>query len=168
MDRTRKARLSEALGLSVILGLTMLAGVALVTLGALGGCKQESGDPSGPSAVERKAEAQSFNGRGVVKSIDREHSIVVLDHEAIPNLMEAMAMPFVVERQALLDVAKPGDRVLEVSFGSGAGSDAFSITVTEPIAQRQKLATRTREYVARRVQIDYATYARMRGKITMK
>ncbi len=120
MDRTRKARLSEALGLSVILGLTMLAGVALVTLGALGGCKQESGDPSGPSAVERKAEAQSFNGRGVVKSIDREHSIVVLDHEAIPNLMEAMAMPFVVERQALLDVAKPGDAVdftLEYKLG---------------------------------------------------
>ena len=48
-----------------------------------------------------------------------------------------------------------------------AGSDAFSITVTDPIAQRQKLATRTREYVARRVQIDYATYARYRKKLLM-
>ncbi|HJW82760.1 MAG TPA: hydroxymethylglutaryl-CoA synthase [Anaerolineae bacterium] len=69
---------------------------------------------------------------------------------------------------AILDEAKPGDRVFMVSFGSGAGSDAFSITVTDPIAQRQKLATRTREYVARRVQIDYATYARYRKKLLMQ
>src|SRR3970282_76364 len=66
---------------------------------------------------------------------------------------------------AILDQAKPGDRIFMVSFGSGAGSDAFSISVTDPITGRQKLATRTREYIARRVQIDYATYARFRKKL---
>jgi hydroxymethylglutaryl-CoA synthase len=69
---------------------------------------------------------------------------------------------------AILDEAKPGDRILMVSFGSGAGSDAFSITVTGQIASRQKLATKTRDYVARRVQIDYATYARYRKKLLMQ
>ena len=69
---------------------------------------------------------------------------------------------------AILDQARPGDRILMVSFGSGAGSDAFSITVTDKIVDRQKRATLTRDYVARRVQIDYATYARYRKKLVMQ
>jgi hydroxymethylglutaryl-CoA synthase len=40
--------------------------------------------------------------------------------------------------------------------------------VTEKIAQRRDLAPRTQDYIARRTAIDYATYARMRGKLVMK
>ncbi|HLF25570.1 MAG TPA: hydroxymethylglutaryl-CoA synthase [Anaerolineae bacterium] len=69
---------------------------------------------------------------------------------------------------AILDQAKPGDRILMVSFGSGAGSDAFSITVTDKIADRQKRATLTHDYIQRRVEIDYATYARYRKKLLMQ
>jgi len=69
---------------------------------------------------------------------------------------------------AILDVAKPGDRILLVSFGSGAGSDAFSLRVTERIVERQNGAPTTRQYIARRVQIDYATYARYRRKLMME
>lgn len=69
---------------------------------------------------------------------------------------------------AVLDVAKPGDRVLVVSFGSGAGSDAFDIRVTDKIVDRQKLAPSTQDYIARRTQIDYGTYVRYRGKLAMK
>ena len=61
---------------------------------------------------------------------------------------------------AVLDVATPGDRVLLVSYGSGAGSDAISLRATEAIVERQKRAPMTRDYVARRTEIDYATYAR--------
>jgi hydroxymethylglutaryl-CoA synthase len=68
---------------------------------------------------------------------------------------------------AILDVAKPGDRVLEVSFGSGAGSDAFSLCITDRITDRQNRAPKTRDYINRRTQIDYATYVRYRKKLTM-
>jgi hydroxymethylglutaryl-CoA synthase len=69
---------------------------------------------------------------------------------------------------AILDEARPGDRILAVSFGSGAGSDAFSLRVTDQITARREGAPATRQYVARRVAIDYATYARYRKKLVME
>ncbi len=69
---------------------------------------------------------------------------------------------------ATLDIAKPGDRILMVSFGSGAGSDAFDIVVTDRLAARRDLAIKTLDYIARRTEIDYATYVRYRGKLAMK
>ena len=68
---------------------------------------------------------------------------------------------------AILDVARPGDKILCVSFGSGAGSDAFSIEVTDKISDRQHAAPCTSDYIKRRVEIDYATYVRYRQKLQM-
>jgi hydroxymethylglutaryl-CoA synthase len=66
---------------------------------------------------------------------------------------------------AILDVAKAGDRILQVSYGSGAGSDAFDLVVTEKIDEVRSLAPSTRDYINRRTVIDYATYCRYRGKL---
>jgi hydroxymethylglutaryl-CoA synthase len=69
---------------------------------------------------------------------------------------------------AILDEAKPGDRILFVSYGSGAGSDAMAIRVTNLIAERQDRAPKVKDYIARRTEIDYATYSRFRGKLLTK
>jgi hydroxymethylglutaryl-CoA synthase len=66
---------------------------------------------------------------------------------------------------AILDIAQAGDRILMVSYGSGAGSDAFDILVTERLEAKQKLAPSTREYIERRTPIDYGSYVRFRGKL---
>jgi hydroxymethylglutaryl-CoA synthase len=68
---------------------------------------------------------------------------------------------------AILDEAQPGDRVLCVSFGSGAGSDAFSLLVTERVSGKSRLSPTTQAYIKRRTEIDYATYARYRKKLQM-
>lgn len=69
---------------------------------------------------------------------------------------------------AVLDIAQPGDKILCVSFGSGAGSDAFALTMTSTITSKRHLAPTTQDYINRRVEIDYATYTRYRQKLQMK
>jgi hydroxymethylglutaryl-CoA synthase len=69
---------------------------------------------------------------------------------------------------AILDIAKPGDRILMISYGSGAGSDTLDIRANERIQERRSLAITTAEYIARRVEIDYATYARFRNILALK
>lgn len=86
----------------------------------------------------------------------------------VPVIGNTYAGAAIIGLTAILDIAKPGDRILMVSFGSGAGSDAFAITVTEKNLIRRDLAPHTQDYIARRTQIDYAEYARMRGKLVMK
>jgi hydroxymethylglutaryl-CoA synthase len=85
-----------------------------------------------------------------------------------PVIGNTYAGAAIIGLTAILDVAKPGDRILMVSFGSGAGSDAFDITVTDKLLERRGRAPSTQDYIARRTEIDYATYTRLRGKIAMK
>ncbi len=86
----------------------------------------------------------------------------------VPDIGNTYAGSALVGLTAILDEADPGDRILLVSYGSGAGSDAFSLRATEALPGRRENAPNTRSYVDRRTQIDYATYARMRGKLVMK
>ena len=67
---------------------------------------------------------------------------------------------------ATLDISKPGDKILMVSYGSGAGSDAFIWTVTEKIDKVRDNAAKTREQLESDIRyVDYGTYAKFRGKI---
>ena len=86
----------------------------------------------------------------------------------VPVIGNTYAGAALIGLTSTLDIAQPGDRILMVSFGSGAGSDAFDIVVTDALPARRELATKTLDYVRRRTEIDYATYARYRGKLAMK
>ncbi|HZW03197.1 MAG TPA: 3-oxoacyl-[acyl-carrier-protein] synthase III C-terminal domain-containing protein, partial [Anaerolineaceae bacterium] len=86
----------------------------------------------------------------------------------VPYIGNTYAAAGLIGLTAVLDVVKPGDRVLLVSYGSGAGSDAIALRITDAVAERQARAPKTWDYINRRTEIDYATYARFRGKLTMK
>lgn len=86
----------------------------------------------------------------------------------VPKIGNTYAGSALVGLTAILDVAQPGDRILLVSYGSGAGSDAFSLVAGEELLERRPRATSTQSYIERRIEIDYATYSRFRGKLTMK
>ena len=67
---------------------------------------------------------------------------------------------------ACLDVAKPGDKILIVSYGSGAGSDAFIFEVQDRIKEVQGLAPKTRDILDKNKHyLEYGEYAKFRHKI---
>ncbi len=70
---------------------------------------------------------------------------------------------------SVLDIAKPGQRIFAVAYGSGAGSDAFDITVTDEIEKlRRNAAPSIKDLVERKKFVDYATYAKYKNKIKLK
>jgi hydroxymethylglutaryl-CoA synthase len=62
---------------------------------------------------------------------------------------------------AVLDAAKVGDRILVVSYGSGAGSDALSFKVVSD----RKPAFSVAKETARKEYIDYVQYLKLKGAI---
>jgi hydroxymethylglutaryl-CoA synthase len=68
---------------------------------------------------------------------------------------------------ATLDIAKPRDRIFVTAFGSGAGSDAFSIRVTDRIDEIRNGAPSVEQLLADPIYINYATYARHKNKIKL-
>ncbi len=59
---------------------------------------------------------------------------------------------------SVLDIAKPDEKILVTSYGSGAGSDSFVLTCTKKILEAQKKARKTEDYVVRKEYLSYAQY----------
>jgi len=67
---------------------------------------------------------------------------------------------------AVLDVARPNDRVVVASYGSGAGSDAYSFVATDQILEKRKNQKLTVKYQADNPfleYVDYTTYRRLKN-----
>ncbi|MDP2218423.1 MAG: hydroxymethylglutaryl-CoA synthase [Methanolobus sp.] len=85
----------------------------------------------------------------------------------VPRLGNTYSGSCMMGIAATLDQAKPGDRIFATAFGSGAGGDAFSITVTDRIEEIRNNAPKVEELLANPIYADYAKYARHKGKIKL-
>ncbi len=65
---------------------------------------------------------------------------------------------------SVLDIAKPNEKILLTSYGSGAGSDSFALTVTKEIKDRRAKVP-VLEQIKEKRYIDYAEYAKHRKKL---
>ena len=66
---------------------------------------------------------------------------------------------------AVLDIAKPDDRILVVSYGSGAGSDAYVLRTTSQLVDkrnRQKITVKSQAENPHIEYLDYTTYRRLK------
>ena len=80
----------------------------------------------------------------------------------VPKIGNPYSGSTMIGLAAVLDRAKPGERILAVSYGSGAGSDAFSLVVKDAIESKRDLAPKVADYVDKKMEIDYGTYAKFR------
>jgi len=70
---------------------------------------------------------------------------------------------------AVLDEARPGERIFVVSYGSGAGSDGFDITVNDNIEGfSDRINEKVRERIAKYQVLDYGTYAKYLKKYILE
>lgn len=84
----------------------------------------------------------------------------------VPTLGNTYSAASPIGLTAILDIAKPGDRILMCSYGSGAGSDAFIYTARDGIQAIQGLAPTTRKLLdENNIFLEYGEYAKFRGKI---
>ncbi|AGY77787.1 hydroxymethylglutaryl-CoA synthase [Clostridium autoethanogenum] len=74
--------------------------------------------------------------------------------DAIGDTGSASAM---IGLAKVLDVAKPGDKILVVSYGFGAGADAIALTVTDAINQIRGKAKTIQSLVENKTMVDYKT-----------
>ncbi len=59
---------------------------------------------------------------------------------------------------AVLDRAKPDEKIFFVSYGSGAGSDGFIFQTTPAIVHAQKKTTPVKQQIERKTYLSYAQY----------
>ena len=83
----------------------------------------------------------------------------------VPLIGNTYSASCLIGLAATLDIAKPGERIFVTSFGSGAGSDAFSIRVKDKIDDIRCGAPSVRDYIGDAEYLDYAMYAKHKGKL---
>lgn len=59
---------------------------------------------------------------------------------------------------AVLDIAKPGQKIFFVSYGSGAGSDGFIFKTTKLLKEKQKLAIKRTAQMKKKIYLSYPEY----------
>jgi hydroxymethylglutaryl-CoA synthase len=94
----------------------------------------------------------------------QQHALLVVD--GIGNPYSASSL---LGLAATLDVAKPGQKIFMISYGSGAGSDAFLWKVTDKILAFQKSVRKDKHTVsaqiANRQYVNYVSYLKQTHKI---
>lgn len=108
-----------------------------------------------PKLVERAAKALGFSREQIEQGF------------CAKSMGNAYAGSSGLGLAAVLDIAKPGDRIFCCCYGSGAGSDVFGFTVTDQIHDRRDQHTVAR-YLANGDNLPgYGHYLRLTGAIRM-
>ena len=80
----------------------------------------------------------------------------------VKNLGNSYSASALMGLVSVFDVAKPGEKILFASYGSGAGSDAIIFNITDKIVEKRKNFLKM---ISEKTYIHYITYSRNMGII---
>jgi protein SCO1 len=83
----------------------VIAPALLMCIGLVSSCNTT------PNQGSDQTQERRFALKGKIISIDEQQQQIVVDHEAIPGFMGAMAMPYPVSDAQVLDSLAPGDEI---------------------------------------------------------
>ncbi len=83
------------------------------------------------TSCQRHSNAQRFDLKGKVVSVDRELKRVTIAHEEIPGYMAAMTMPFALKEEWAYGVLGPGDQIKAMLVVDADRSWLEDIVITE-------------------------------------
>jgi len=83
----------------------------------------------------------------------------------VPQIGNTYSASTLIGLASVLDIAEPGEKILATSFGSGAGSDSFSFTITKLIKKKRRKENSVEGMIKNRKYVDYAEYIKFRRKI---
>lgn len=101
----------------------LLLPVALAALALLPACRP--GPASASAAASAPAEAKTYPATGVVEGFQSQGQVIVIKHEAIPGLMDAMTMAYELRGLSLAAGLKAGDKV---DFTLSVKDDDYTVT----------------------------------------
>ena len=89
---------------------------------------------SSPSGIQ----AQRYEFKGVVVSVDRVKRRATIKHEKVEGLMDAMTMPFLVKDDKALEEMQPGDQIVALLVSSDDGAQWLEKVVVVAKSQKEE------------------------------
>jgi hydroxymethylglutaryl-CoA synthase len=80
------------------------------------------------------------------------------------NIGDAGASTVLLGLAAILEKVKADERIIVVSYGSGAGSDAASFRIKQTVKKRKNEST-LRDYLINKEYIDFLSYLKIKKMI---
>jgi protein SCO1 len=117
----------KRLSISVLILSALLGGACLLSLS---GCRQTSPTATGSATKQ-------YPLRGVVQRVDAPDGQIVLQHDAIPGLMEAMTMSYPVTDRAALSEVHPGDKIMATMLADPSPQGPVNLRLSEIVVIAQ-------------------------------
>lgn len=109
----------------------------MVLIALLGGALLITANGCRSAAAPSASASKQYPIRGIVVRVDQQNGQVMLQHDAIPGLMEAMTMPYPVTDRSALSELHPGDKIMATVLADPSPQGPTNLRLSEIVVIAQ-------------------------------